>query len=133
MGQLFLLMIKGVVGTFIVLMAMMFMLRGCVAVVGANETEYPPPQRGTYEVFGVYGKPFIKDRVPGPEFYFIEQAPEIIIIDTAEARESGKNYVDCLHDQKFYAYVIQRYEKEDPVFWAHTIELYKSAIEDCHL
>lgn len=110
--------------------------KGCTTVVSADELQ-PPPQSVSpvYEADPIYGYRYL-DREVRPETnnnLDIDIVDPLYFIDVIPG--SATTYVTCTKDQKYYQYVIDRYTKEDPVFWGDTIKLYQELIdrEDCHL
>jgi len=135
-AQLLLAVIKGGGGIFCIYLFVMLFLRACVGVLSADE----PPSihveaQGVYEVWGIKGRPFIKDYSPTPLLPFDRGADAIVGAIEAQANEaraieSGAAYVDCLQRQRFYQYVIERFEaKNDAV----TVAKFRALKEECHL
>ena len=135
-AQLLWAILKGGGGTFCVYLVMMVFLRGCVGLLGADE---PPSIRterqGVYEVWGIKGRPFYGSYPPTPLLPIDISTDSIVAAIEAQAAEdraleSGSLYVDCQQRQKFYRYVIARFEAKND---EETVAKFKALEEECHL
>jgi len=129
--------------TFGTYFTFMLLMRGCVAVVDAHEPSEVLGKEGVqgvgvYEVYGSRGKAIIDPRIYDHLYSSVQ--PQVIVVeqevrDTLTAGDAS-GYVACNREQRFYAYVIKRFEERTdmpPGYWDETIGMYKDLIKGCDL
>lgn len=127
----------GIGAMTIAFFTMMFLLRGCVALVGADEPIRPATEpQGVYKAHDVYGRPYIDrdlDALTFSDLLLLQQDDEVIVIIPEEPSSTLSAY-ECVQRQEFYESLKVRYAARTdtpPGFWDSTLNKYKVLLKDC--